>query len=350
MSIPISAAVVIIATMLSLSYYSAKGQEGSDWLVTSHFNPTKASLFTSQQTDSWAVTLASPDFSALSEQDRLAMASDKATEVWRLATGYGYSKKDLVSWFEETAKNYSEYPIKKADLMHNQFMTYRDFSFTKLPRPNKHVAVFRAITGEPLGYLFGVSLWITLAILVSLYLLAGVIVMLISKNTPLLSKIVVAGVLVLGILGVWLFKLTSTQKIVGESLFINEIGPNDVFAKGSWRGVNQKIANPLNSVLITCSRSEGVCREAKAELSNNMMLADSTTWEISSWDEKEVIVDKEGECTTVKMVINFKDKAVTQIRTSKDPLPADCIIGASGKLITELADGFEIAYGKLGNK
>ncbi|OGW77238.1 MAG: hypothetical protein A3J52_00715 [Omnitrophica bacterium RIFCSPHIGHO2_02_FULL_49_9] len=347
---------VLIATLVltpiafvSLIYWmvATASTEGSDWLVTKHFDPSSAGFLMSVQDDSWAVTLATPEFATLSEKERLALAKDTFNGVWSMAEGYGYVKSELEQWFMDTAKNFSSYPIKKAKLMNNSFMTFREFTSGSIPKPNILATVLKMFTSNSVSAILPIFLWVAIPAIVLLFLLVGVASVFLTKELPVLYKIIVAGLIVAMVFEGWLIKVVSSKKIIPSGFFnVFTFGDNYVSATGTWRGVNQKIAYPVNAAKIECFKDQRICREANAELADSALMVNTTEWQITSWDDKEITIDHQSKCNTTKMVINFKDKAVTQIRTPIDPQPEDCMAGKEGKFITEMVDGFEAIYGK----
>lgn len=344
----IGVVVLIPIVLFSIAYWNVSEQQKSSWMITTHFAPTTAGFLTGVQTDSWAVILASEQFAQLDPKVKEAFAKSKSDAAWDLmGKSLGYRKSELDQWFKETGKSYSSYPIKKVSLSYGGTFTYRDFSSTRIPKQNIHRAAMEAITSSFSGStVFLIALWIVLPLTISLFVMVGTVGLFLSKGVPLLYKIVAAGLLVVIALGGLIIRGLSHPKHIGESFQVFTHGSNYVSAKGTWRGVNQKIAYAVNAATIECFRDQGVCKEADAALADMALMVNTTEWPIVSWDDKEVIVEEGGECTTTKMIINFRDKAVTQIKTPKEPLPQDCIVGVGGKFISELVDGIDVAFPK----
>lgn len=88
-------------------------------------------------------------------------------------------------------------------------------------------------------------------------------------------------------------------------------------AQGFWQSTStskdKQLVFPI-AVKISCDRGEKICRETYATVQLGVLSADSTEYEVSSWNEKGVIADDtdEGECGIAhRLSIDFKSNSVT---------------------------------------
>ena len=343
-------AIIIPLVLVGILYWAASEQTKDQWLITSHFDPTKAGMFASGQSDSWAVVLANPQFASLSDADRMKVAHNAADELWKLAKESGYSKAKLYRWFDDTAKRYASYPVKTITLAFGQSLAYRDLSSSGIPKPSKLLALsgIFSINASAAIWIIVAIIAISVLVVVGLSLIIGTTGMFLSKDISLFFKIILAGLLVTAVLGGWGIKRLNTKKVIGGVFFnVSKMRDNYVYAEGSWEGVTEKIAYPVNAVKIECFKDEGICREINANLRDEALMVETETWAITNWDDKEVTVEEESPCGVTKMIINYKDKAVTQVQTRKNPPPVDCGSVNGGTFILRMVKGINVAYPKL---
>jgi Putative peptidoglycan binding domain len=90
---------------------------------------------------------------------------------------------------------------------------------------------------------------------------------------------------------------------------------DSITANGVWDRMNDK-ATYLESTNIECDRAKGKCIEADAMLSFNVLVAKQTEFEVTKWDEYEVVAeDSTPACERDELRINHQEKSVTVIST-----------------------------------
>lgn len=345
-------AVIIPLIIGALVNWAVSDQVKDHWTTTTHFDPTTAGFLTGVQDDSWAVIIAQQDYDRLNTDAKRVVSKKVADEFWKIAQEKGYNKQQVYAWFEKTALEYAKYPIKEVPLTDNRLLTYRDLSSSHIPKTSKVTAIVSSLKNpSELKWLLIFIIAISIAVVLMSTILIGSFGFFASTKIPLFFKIVFASTFVIFAISCWVIKQGGKSQIMPYANFnVFTFQDNYVSAQGTWEGVTEKIASPINVAELKCYKDEGVCRESNAELAGEALMLSSTTWDIKSWDEKEVIVEEVGKCSSTKIIINYKDKAVTQIRTPLDPLPTDCFIKGGETFITRMVDGMTVAYPQLKKK
>lgn len=146
--------------------------------------------------------------------------------------------------------------------------------------------------------------------------------------------------------------LPSFELFADDSLW-NKFGY--VIAKGTWIIEGGDMANPLSTSEIECIKSEKICRDATAIVSNFGILeapilnVDKTSFQILKWDDSQIIyTDTQPSCTYYLYTINRITKEVSGVRKTKantDPKACESI--EKKDLNLRLVDGFKVYKTKL---
>ena len=341
------ASLILTLALICLYLWNTQTKEDSAF-VTMHCNPK---ISGSIYRDSWAAMIGSEEFSNLSNNQKLLIADKYFNKAWKFANNYGYNKNDLKNWFYNTAKNHIQYPILEFQHSYGGKIYYRDLQNSNPPESNRLVALqrvlFQLVKELDCSSIFFLIM-IFFLVFVGVFIIGGFF-MILTSNISLIIKLSLVVLITIIIYLITLLDRTSKYpNVIPASLFAVNYSDgygvlsDMVTATGTWRGVNQKIAYPINVVEINCIKDEMRCEEIDANIADKSLFIDTTDWTITSWGDYEIIIDHDSKCNTLKMIINFRDKAVTQIRAPKDPRPDDCMTGNDGKFITELVDGIEL--------
>lgn len=121
-----------------------------------------------------------------------------------------------------------------------------------------------------------------------------------------------------------------------------EFEDNYITAKGSWVS-DTKLANPLQTVELTCDNSLGYCEEVIGELFDNKLLTvSSTSYKIAVWTKDKIVTDPESTaagCVNYIITIDRKLEQVTSLRTSKNTKTTSCGILEDKPIVSKLEDG-----------
>lgn len=144
----------------------------------------------------------------------------------------------------------------------------------------------------------------------------------------------------------------------GFSLFADDAFWNKygyVTAEGTWTFVTDEKANPLSTSRIDCIKSEKVCREATAMITDSgfgispFLNVDRTTYNIEKWDESQIIYsDTQPTCVYYLYTINRITKEVSGVRKNKkntDPKACESI--EKKDLQLRLVDGYKVQTAEM---
>ncbi|MBY0507898.1 MAG: peptidoglycan-binding protein [Bryobacteraceae bacterium] len=120
-----------------------------------------------------------------------------------------------------------------------------------------------------------------------------------------------------------------------------------VRANGTWTISGDKMADPVQTTEITCSKESGTCREATAKIlgdsGTRSLYVDTDIYEIASWDEKEIVTKPlEFDCTQYIRRISRTQKSVTGIRSTISR-EGTCASVANMDLFLVLVDGSKLS-------
>lgn len=322
-----------------------------DWTLSLHYDPTTSPFGYAVTGDSWSQFLAGATIAKLSNEEKETARRKFADEIWGLAGPYGYERREVDQWLRDTLQQRESLPIKELKLKDRGSVYYRDLSSIPFPRLHPFKMLLRAIRETDAKTWLWVILFTGLPTLLIIFLFISLGWTIGSSQVPIMAKITVASLIATFAFGVWVLNNVHRKRVMGPSFSVFSLPEYGyVSAEGQWRGVNQKIGFPDNASKIICEKGKDSCREIQAYLVNGSALAvDETSWPIVKWDDQEIVVQMDSECSTTKMMINFKDQAVTQIRVGRNPMPADCMIGEE-KFISEMVSGIDLALGRLRGK
>ncbi len=328
--------------------------------VTKNIDP---STFTLSSDISWSIVLATENFQRLSENDKLDLAKKYFDNTWIYAKQGGYNKQKLLKWFQDTALNSGEYGTKTISLIdgfggfldETKDYQYKDLAYSDFPKFNYKLACVQKIFETITQFSFsGIAhyLIIFLFSLIPSLIICGCVAIFRNNEVNLLQKI---SILLLILTTISIFRSYQQSKgvidIIPASYFsVNNYTSNYptshhiVKAQGAWEGINHKLAYPINVSEFTCTSYNKQCREIQAYIIGKNLSVDETNWDVIRWDHKEVILLNTTKCNEVRIIIDYKNQAVTQIRTPLDLRPANCAFGNEGKFVTELVDGFDLYF------
>ena len=97
------------------------------------------------------------------------------------------------------------------------------------------------------------------------------------------------------------------------------VGEDFVSVKGTWtregRTPGEAMANPLQTSSIECDRESKTCVEARASVSNTLLVAELERYDIQQWTRDSIVMARELPCAKEVFTIDFNTKAVTGART-----------------------------------
>jgi hypothetical protein len=126
---------------------------------------------------------------------------------------------------------------------------------------------------------------------------------------------------------------------------------NTARVSGTWTLERENIAFPINTVEIECTKESGLCREVKATLndfdSKTYLWLFSSSYNITKWDDHEIMAESYTECKALTLTINSDLKEVYLVEKNYEK--KECNWG-SVKLpsikkprISKLVDGYDLA-------
>jgi peptidoglycan hydrolase-like protein with peptidoglycan-binding domain len=114
-------------------------------------------------------------------------------------------------------------------------------------------------------------------------------------------------------------------------------------ARGTWTIVGERLAGiPVQTSQIQCNKARGVCIEATAELSSNVLIVDTIVHPIERWDQHEITTKpvESALCVRYSLRIGRREKTVTGLRLRTVDF-AGCEHLAT-ELQLKLVDGHEV--------
>ncbi|HEX4533415.1 MAG TPA: hypothetical protein VH000_04220 [Rhizomicrobium sp.] len=120
---------------------------------------------------------------------------------------------------------------------------------------------------------------------------------------------------------------------------------------GTWTRtdlIKDTIANPIQTSRIICIKSENRCTEAKAYISNNLLLADSVDYTIQSWTESAIILRNDFPCATEVYTLDLNSEIASGVgyKTNKNTPLCDVSSNRGGpdRWTMMLEDGFKVYW------
>ena len=141
-----------------------------------------------------------------------------------------------------------------------------------------------------------------------------------------MKKIAIGIIVVVAWIGLMLLTELMQSAAVPVALPTLSVYGNEsfVWVQGTWTIEGEKHAFPLQTTEVTCSREDGVCRSATAEITSgmgvSMLNVRTETFNVTSWNEDSVVyVDTSPTCVYYIHTINPRIKSVTGIRKKLPP-------------------------------
>ena len=153
---------------------------------------------------------------------------------------------------------------------------------------------------------------------------------------------------------VYLITIKDLREMItlGNSFILEPVIPGEVVhASGTWKGVNQKIAYPLNISEIECVKNTMECTEVRAYIaetnkSRGALCVSQVKWDIDKWSESTLTINEESRCSLTRIIIDLENQSVTQIRQPHEKKPLGCPSIKEGIFIVELVDGMKVFTSK----
>ncbi len=337
-----SAVALYLLIWIGGSIYAANQSQNNRWLVEKLVNPTVGLGHLND--DDWCALLARPNFKTMAISERVSIAEKKFDDIKGVAEEIGYDLKALKSWFQKTATSFEKYPIKTFTFAENappQY--YRDLKDSGFPK---------ASTLQVFGrYLFdkstmGFALIALPFIIIPLALVFGVIALFVSKNLGLKWKLVVAGLIAIGLAEAWIINYSQKQPVTLGTFSFFDNG-NYVTAEGTWTS-DTNLGEPLQVSKLDCWENWGHCIESNARVSNGYLRVYTDYWELAEWSPTAITSKDRSSalCVNESLRIDRKNKVVTFTRATKDPKPDSCAGIQDEPIVMHLADGIKTQYKK----
>ena len=113
--------------------------------------------------------------------------------------------------------------------------------------------------------------------------------------------------------------------------------------EGTWVLEGEKIWAPLQTSTATCNLKDRVCIQSTASVSDNTLLVNQDTYEISNWDDHIIVYKDSALCMDSIYTINRDTKQVSGIRIPNEGKEKIC--SASNKeLRSRLTNGFDVYW------
>jgi hypothetical protein len=108
---------------------------------------------------------------------------------------------------------------------------------------------------------------------------------------------------------------------------VKEIGV--VTVRGTWtipdaRTPGERIADPINAIMIWCQKSVHECFEAFARVQGEYLMTDLNPYDVTAWTKQEITAETGGLCATSMLTINLLTKEVYRITRNGGPSPNGC--------------------------
>lgn len=149
--------------------------------------------------------------------------------------------------------------------------------------------------------------------------------------------------------------LVRSTSVIALGFMTLSIADSYAQAEGTWVMDGEKIGQPINKVLIECSRATGECTAIKAyvDVSGNSYYLglESDTYSIIKWTTTEILAESgsESDCRRETLRLNQPADEVTSITTNNTAAACELLGDELPKLevprVVRLVDGFEPTNG-----
>lgn len=122
-------------------------------------------------------------------------------------------------------------------------------------------------------------------------------------------------VVIMGLIWVMNLYVDRQVPVVIGNLMVLPTGTDLLRVTGTWTrsGINEgsSIAYPLQTSQIDCNRQTGRCTEARAFVSDNVLMTDLVEYEVVSWTNAHVVFKNEYPCVIEEYTVDLKSNSVS---------------------------------------
>jgi hypothetical protein len=136
-----------------------------------------------------------------------------------------------------------------------------------------------------------------------------------KKGFVIFCVLASVGVALLAVIHVLnLYVDTQVPVAPGSRAMVVKTGDDLVTAQGTWTrsGLTEDstLAYPLQTSHIECNRPEHRCTEARATVSQNLLVSELVEYEVESWSATTIVFKNDSFCTTEVFTIDLKTESV----------------------------------------
>lgn len=150
-------------------------------------------------------------------------------------------------------------------------------------------------------------------------------------------------IVIVGLLSEGYVKQKVPVSLYGYQVFVDLWNKGYVGLRGTWVMENDRPAFPLQASEINCLSSSQECIESRAEISDDMLLINQDTYEITHWDEHILIYTQSAQCVDYVYTVNRDTEQVSGIRKLKKGMEKACP-ETSKELKLRLTNGFDVYW------